>query len=47
MLCIADEAGLVYLAPLRIAERAKISPATRKVLRIEVRRPRADRDGAP
>jgi len=32
--CICDDAGIVYLAPLRIDERAKIIPRTRRVLRI-------------
>jgi len=37
--CIADDEGLVYLAPLRIADRAKVVGATRRVLRIELERP--------
>ncbi len=46
-LCIADEAGLVYLAPLRIAERAKVTPATQRLLRIEMLQPRINRHDAP
>jgi len=36
-LCVEDEEGIVYLAPLRIADRAGVGPSTRTVLRIEVR----------
>jgi len=32
--CICDDAGIVYLAPLRIDERAKITCRTRRMLRI-------------
>ncbi|HAU38901.1 MAG TPA: tRNA lysidine(34) synthetase TilS, partial [Phycisphaerales bacterium] len=44
--CISDETGLVYLAPLRIDDRVKVTAATRRVLRlrleeIEDRRPTA------
>ncbi len=34
--CICDAKGIVYLAPLRIAERVRITGATRRVLRITV-----------
>lgn len=37
--CVHDGGGIVYLAPLRIAERVKITPATRRVLRISVSPP--------
>jgi len=33
--CICDDLGLVYLAPLRIDERVKLTAATERVLRIE------------
>jgi tRNA(Ile)-lysidine synthase len=36
VLCLCDEEGVVYLAPLRIAERARVTENTRNVLRIEV-----------
>ena len=35
-LCVRDARGIVYLAPLRIDERVKITPATRRVLRISI-----------
>ena len=35
--CICDADGIVYVAPLRISERVKITPKTSRVLRIEVR----------
>ena len=35
--CIRDEAGIVCLAPLRIAERVKVTDATRRILLIEFR----------
>jgi len=34
--CICDELGIVYLAPLRIDERVKVTAETRRVLRISV-----------
>ena len=34
-LCICDELGLIYLHPLRIDERVKVIPATKRVLRIK------------
>jgi len=36
VVCVADEEGIVYVAPLRIAERVKVGVSTRNVLRIEV-----------
>lgn len=36
VLCICDESGIVYLAPLRIDDRVKITSATRRVLRIHL-----------
>ena len=36
VLCIRDAQGIVYLAPLRIDERVKITSATRRVLRISI-----------
>lgn len=32
--CVCDVRGIVYLAPLRIADRVKVTPRTRRVLRI-------------
>ena len=32
--CICDSEGIIYLAPLRIDERLRITPRTRRVLRI-------------
>ena len=37
--CITDEAGVVYLAPLRIADRVKVTAATKNVLCIDVQPP--------
>jgi len=34
--CICDDEGIVYLVPLRIDQRVKITPATCRLLRIEV-----------
>ena len=34
--CICDDEGIVYLAPLRIDQRVKITPATCRIIRIEV-----------
>ena len=34
--CICDDQAIVYLAPLRIAERVKITPQTRRVVRIRI-----------
>ncbi len=39
VLCVCDEGGIVYLAPLRIAERVKVTPDTRRVVRIALMRP--------
>jgi len=41
---VADEQGIIYLAPLRIADRTRIRESTRRVLRIEVRPPDAEDD---
>lgn len=35
VLCICDEAGIVYLAPLRIDQRVSVTPETKSMLRIE------------
>jgi len=35
VLCICDEAGLVYLAPYRIDDRVKVTVATKRILRIQ------------
>ena len=40
VLCICDELGIVYLAPLRIDDRVKIAPTARRVLRVELAGPR-------
>ena len=37
--CICDDEGIVYLAPLRIDQRVKITPATCRLIRIEVNDP--------
>ena len=34
--CVCDGSGIVYLAPLRIDDRVKVSDGTRRVLRISV-----------
>ncbi|MDP6546966.1 MAG: tRNA lysidine(34) synthetase TilS [Phycisphaerae bacterium] len=34
--CICDDVGIVYLAPLRIDQRVKITPATCRLIRIQV-----------
>jgi tRNA(Ile)-lysidine synthase len=34
--CLEDEVGIVYVAPLRIDDRVKLRPETRRVLRLEV-----------
>jgi len=34
--CICDDEGIIYLAPLRIDQRVKITPATCRLIRIEV-----------
>ena len=34
--CICDDDGIVYLAPLRIADRVRVTAETRRVLRIEL-----------
>ena len=36
VLCLCDEEGIVYLAPLRLAERVRVTDQTRSVLRIEI-----------
>jgi len=36
VLSITDETGIVYLAPLRIADRAKVTPQTRRVLEVRL-----------
>ena len=41
VLCICDDAGIVYAAPLRIDDRVRITPATTRVLRIEIQAPKA------
>jgi len=33
--CVCDDRGIVYLAPLRIDQRVKITPATSRMIRIE------------
>jgi len=35
--CLCDELGIVYVAPLRIDDRVKITPSTRRVLQIAFR----------
>ena len=35
-LCICDELGIVYLSPLRIDHRVRITAATRSVLRVKI-----------
>jgi len=35
VLCICDGLGIVYVAPLRIEDRVRVTPNTRRVLRIE------------
>jgi tRNA(Ile)-lysidine synthase len=37
VVCVCDEAGIVYVAPLRIDERVKITPAAQRVLRIALK----------
>lgn len=39
VLCIRDARGIVYLAPLRIDDRVKVTAATRRVLRISIAGP--------
>jgi tRNA(Ile)-lysidine synthase len=41
---IADEEGIIYLAPLRTADHTRIRESTRRVLRIEVLPPDAEED---
>ncbi|MFP3937396.1 MAG: tRNA lysidine(34) synthetase TilS [Phycisphaerae bacterium] len=36
VVCICDELGIVYLAPLRIDDRVKVTDCTRRVLRIRI-----------
>lgn len=36
VLCVRDARGIVYLAPLRIDDRVKVTSATRRVLRISI-----------
>lgn len=38
--CICDSAGIIWLCPLRIAQRARVSSSTRRLLRLEVTPPR-------
>ena len=40
--CILDDLGLVYLAPLRIDQRVRLSARTRRVLRVSLTQPPAD-----
>jgi len=35
--CICDDLGMVYVAPFRIDERAKVTADTRRVVRVEIR----------
>ena len=35
-LCLADEEGIVYLAPLRIDERVRVTPATHRAVRVVI-----------
>jgi tRNA(Ile)-lysidine synthase len=35
--CVCDAEGLVFLSPFRIADRVRLGPSTRKVLRLAVR----------
>jgi len=37
VLCVLDESGVVYVAPLRIAGRVRVTAHTRHILRIEIR----------
>ena len=34
--CVRDETGIVYLAPLRLADRVKVTRATRRILEIRI-----------
>jgi len=43
VLCICDELGIVYLAPLRIDHRVRVTERTRRVLRIELTAPEEGR----
>ncbi len=36
VICICDGSGIVYLAPLRIDDRLRVTDATRRILRIEL-----------
>jgi tRNA(Ile)-lysidine synthase len=36
VLCLCDEQGIIYLAPLRIADRVRVTDQTRSVLRVEI-----------
>ncbi|MFB3892114.1 MAG: tRNA lysidine(34) synthetase TilS [Phycisphaerae bacterium] len=38
VLCVCDDLGIVYLAPLRIDDRVKVTPNTKRVIRISARR---------
>jgi tRNA(Ile)-lysidine synthase len=44
--CICDDDGIIYVAPLRIDDRVKITPRTRRVLRIELQPPPKPPQGA-
>ncbi|MDP6634071.1 MAG: tRNA lysidine(34) synthetase TilS [Phycisphaerae bacterium] len=37
--CVCDDEGIVYLAPLRIDQRVKVAPDSRRLIRIEVKAP--------
>jgi tRNA(Ile)-lysidine synthase len=37
--CVCDDSGIVYVLPLRIDDRVKITPATRRMLRLSVEFP--------
>jgi len=39
VLCLLDDAGIVYVAPFQIADRVRVRRETRRVLRIELRVP--------
>jgi len=36
VMCVCDDVGIVYLAPLRIDDRLRVTDRTRRVLRIEL-----------
>lgn len=39
VVCVCDELGIVYLAPLRIDDRVKVTDSTRRVVRIRLNEP--------